>query len=275
MRAPEQAGLYTLSAQQGAATHSQSIRVCDLNGLRTPHEYNGEQWPRRWPLGQPWTSSKTRQTLQDLPRTRKANPALDWWLSCDDHALWHGLPPAERPQAHYVNVTQGCPRCGKAIFAHHGFYPWIWPDPGQGFKARCPACGLEASSNALDDGDWHSGSYPDDGFGYVDDNGHIYLFAATHHRNQVIAFGSGIAALTDHIRGAEHSTDDRDRLVLMLLRYAQETLYVATAAQFRYGPSKERERQRAWGQTDWAAQADPVRRTLSQGPAAIQHETCP
>ena len=258
LRAPEQAGLYTLSAQQGAATHSQSIRVCDLNGLRTPHEYNGEQWPRRWPLGQPWTSSKTRQTLQDLPHTRKANPALDWWLSCDYHALWHGLPPAERPQAHYVNVTQGCPRCGKAIFAHHGFYPWIWPDAGQGAQARCPACGLEASSNALDDGDWHSGPYPDDGFGYVDDNGHIYLFAATHHRNQVIAFGSGIAALTDHIRGAEHSTDDRDRLVLMLLRYAQETLYVATAAQFRYGPSKEREEPWAWGQTDWAAQADPV-----------------
>ena len=76
LRAPEQAGFYTLSAQQGEARHSQSIEVCDLDGLRTPHEYNGEQWPRRWPLGQPWTSSKTRQTLQDLPRASEANPTL-------------------------------------------------------------------------------------------------------------------------------------------------------------------------------------------------------
>ena len=53
LRAPEQAGVYTLSAQQGETTHSQSIEVCDLDSLRTPHEYNGEQWPRRWPLGRP------------------------------------------------------------------------------------------------------------------------------------------------------------------------------------------------------------------------------
>ena len=124
---------------------------------------------------------------------------------------------------------------------------------------------MQASSNALNDSDWYSGAYPDDGFGYVDENGHTYLFAATHHRNQVIAFGSGIVALTDQIRSLRHATEVTDRLVLMLLRYAQETLYVATATQFRYGPSKEKEEPWAWGQTDWASQPDPIASLYRKG----------
>ena len=60
LRTLEQTGVYTLAAQQGEITHSQTIEVCDLDSLRTPHEHNGEQWPRRCPLWQSWTSSKTR-----------------------------------------------------------------------------------------------------------------------------------------------------------------------------------------------------------------------
>ena len=266
LRAPEQAGIYAVSARLGAAECHQSIGVCNLDGLRTPHEYNGVHWPRRWPLGSAWTSRKMRQTLQDMPLSGRADaPDLDWWLHCSEQILWNALPPSERPQAHYVNVTQGCPRCGRAIFAHHGFYPWSWPSMGEGARARCPSCGFEAPSNALDEGDWYGGSHPDDGFGYVDEDGHIYLFAATFHRNQVAAFGAGIAALTDYVRREGMPSNAVDRLVLMLLRYAQETLYVATAAQFRYGPSKEKEEPWNWGQTDWAAQADPVAALYRKG----------
>ena len=177
LRAPQRPGTYALSARLGAEQCSRSIRVCGLEQLRAPHEYNGAQWPRRWPLGQPWQSHKTRQTLQDLPLTERADPpALAWWLGCSPTELWQALPPAERPQAHYVNVTQGCPRCGRAIFAHHGFYPWTWPELGAGSRARCPSCGFEAPSNDLSAGQWYEGACPDDGFGYVDAEGHIYLF---------------------------------------------------------------------------------------------------
>lgn len=266
LRAPQRPGTYALSARLGAEQCSQSIRVCGLEQLRAPHEYNGAQWPRRWPLGQPWQSHKTRQTLQDLPLTERADPpALAWWLGCSPTELWQALPPAERPQAHYVNVTQGCPRCGRAIFAHHGFYPWTWPELGAGSRARCPSCGFEAPSNDLSAGQWYDGACPDDGFGYVDAKGHIYLFAATYHRNAVSAFGAGITALTHYVRREGLPADGMQRLVLMLLRYAQETLYVATAAQFRYGPSKEKEEPWDWGQTDWAAQADPVAALYRKG----------
>ena len=266
LRAPENTGDYTITAISETKSVNVTIRICSLRELRTPHKFNGEYWPRRWPLGKDWTSQKKRQTLQYLPAEHKENSViLSWWLNATDRQLWKALPPAELPQAHYVNVTNGCPQCGTAIFAHHGFYPWIWPCLGEGGQAQCPSCGFQAPPNDPSSGDWYNDSCVDDGFGLFDKEGNVFLFAATYHRNQVISFGSGITTLTQHMRNKATDADAARRLALMLIRYAEETLYVATAAQFRYGPSKEREEPWEWGQPDWTNFPDPKKSLYRKG----------
>lgn len=266
LRTPATAGRYRIEARTAETPSAVAVdvTVADLGQLRAPHHFNGVDWPRRWPLGAAWLSTKRRQTLKDLAAGKVDEVVLNWWLRASDDEVWQALPKAEFPQAHYVNVRQGCPRCGTAIFAHHGFYPWQWPALEEGFKARCPACGLEAPSNDLAAGDFTSGPLADDGFGYFDEDGRIYLFAATRHRNQVSAFGGGIAALTARLR-QEYEPQVACRLGLMLLRYAVETCYVAAVPQFRYGPSKEAEEPWDWGQTDWAVADEPVAALYRKG----------
>ncbi len=117
LKAPEKSGDYALEAVQNGHSVRAIIQVRTLDDLRRPHEYNGVCWPRRWPVGQDWHSTKTRQTLQDLPISPARNEeVLTWWKERDDEVVWRQLPPADLPRAHYVNVHQGCPNCGTAIF---------------------------------------------------------------------------------------------------------------------------------------------------------------
>jgi len=101
----------------------------------------------------------------------------------------------------------------------------------------------------------------DDGYGYVDDEGHLFLFAATYCRDQTRAFGAGIAAMAAHVRTEVNHLEAARRLGLMLLRYAAEEVYLAAVPQFRYGPTLGTELLWEWtttGQTDWASKVDPV-----------------
>ena len=67
LKSPMESGDCTIIVQVEDQSEQVSVQVCHLDQLRNPHEYNGVYWPRRWPVGQPWHSTKTRQTLQDLP----------------------------------------------------------------------------------------------------------------------------------------------------------------------------------------------------------------
>ena len=125
LRAPQTSGDYTLSAECGEQSDARVVQVRTLDELRQCQRYNGAAGPRRWPLGRNLDSTKTAQTLQDTPLRPVNIETLRWWLEQDDTTLWHQLPEAEGPRAHYVNVHQGCPACGTAIFAHHGYYPWV------------------------------------------------------------------------------------------------------------------------------------------------------
>ena len=116
LRAPQTSGDYTLSAECGEQSDARVVQVRTLDELRQCQRYNGAEWPRRWPLGRNWGSTKTAQTLQDTPLRPVNIETLRWWLEQDDTTLWHQLPEAEGPRAHYVNVHQGCPACGTAIF---------------------------------------------------------------------------------------------------------------------------------------------------------------
>ena len=259
LRAPQQPGDYTVRARRNGRISDASIQVRTLADLRRPHAFNGAQWPRRWPVGQPYESTKTRRTIQDFPRARTANESLTgWWTAQDDETLWRQLPPAELPRAHFVNVHHGCPKCGTAVFRFGGFYPWKRSHQPCDFRSECPSCGAVFPGNDLVAGDFTSGDCIDDGYGYTDPHGHLFLFAATYHRDQVRAFGVGIGALAERLRAGAFDEGIARQLGLMLLRYAVEECYLASAPQFRYGPSKGEEEPWGWGQPDWATASDPV-----------------
>jgi hypothetical protein len=115
-------------------------------------------------------------------------------------------------------------------------------------------------------GDFVSGDYPDDGYGYFDAEGHIFIFAASYHRDQTRAFDRGIQALTGHLRNSGHDPEVARRLGSMLLKYAAEECYVATAPQFRFGAQiGGTEEPWNWGQPDWASQPEGVRALAKKG----------
>ena len=272
LKAPRQSGTYAVGAIRGAQKSRVEIQVRTLGELRQPHIYNGAQWPRRWPLGQPWYSTKRGQTLQDMPAGGVGREALQWWTGQDDEALWSQLPSAELPRAHFVNAHQGCPSCATAIFTYGGFYPWKRSHLPADFRSQCPSCGAVYPSNDLAAGDFASGTAVDDGYGYFDEEGHIFLFTATYCRDQARAFGSAIGLLADHLR-ADFDESIARQLGLMLLRYAVEEVYLAAVPQFRYGPSKGVEEPWDWGQPDWAVEDDPVAALSRKGTVRYSIDT--
>lgn len=257
LRAPQASGDYTLRVLQQGQAAQVAIQVRNLDQLRQPHSFNGVAWPRRWPLEAGWVSAKTRQTLQDYPLHPTDPEILNWWLAQDDATLWHQLPPAELPRAHFVNVHQGCPKCGTAVYRHGGFYPWKRSHLPCDFRSTCPSCGSVFPSNDLAAGDFTSGPYVDDGYGYFDGEGHLFLFAATYHRDQTRACWAGMDQLTRQLR-AGFDAETARVLGLLLLRQAVEEIYLGAVPQFRYGPTLGVETPWEWGQPDWAVQADPV-----------------
>jgi hypothetical protein len=263
LRAPQEAGDYTLTAKQNGHEATVGIQVRTLDQMRTRHRFNGAEWPRRWGDAT-WTSTKQRQCLEDMPPPPADEQSAQWWLALSPAQAWAQLPPAELPRAHFVNVHQGCPACGTAIFKHGGFYPWQRNHKPCDFRSRCPACETIFPSNDLAAGDYTSGAAADDGYGHFDDDGHIYLFSATYHRDQTVAFGAGIGHLAAHL-ATDPDQDTARRLGLLLLRYAVETVYLAAVPQFRYGPTEGVEKAWNWGQPDWATHADPIKALYRKG----------
>ena len=259
MRSPSISGDYQLHATDTAGNSSSTnIRVRTLSEMRQPFDDEGTCWPRRWPVGAPWASQKKRQTLQDEPVTDVNAEQVAWWTAQDDASLWRHLPNAENPRAHYVNVHQGCPACGPKIFAHGGFYPWSRIHAPTDMQSTCPACDAVFPSNDLLNDDFTSGDFVDDGFGYFDDEGHVFLFAASSRRELVAQYTGAIRLLDNHLRQLEPDRGITRQLGLMLLRWSAEEVYVGAAPQFRHGPSQEIERAWDGGQPDWAGMEDPI-----------------
>lgn len=265
LQAPAVSGRHRVVATDPSTEAAVEIEVRQLAGMREPFQFNGASWPRRWPTGQPWSSRKTGQTLTDVTLPVPSAEQLAFWLDASDAQLWRQLPPAEWPRSHFANCHEGCPQCGTAIFRHGGFYPWQRSHTPADFRSTCPSCGLVVPENDLMAGDYvgDGSGINDDGYGYVDPDGVLYLFAATYCRDQTRAFGAAIGQLAGHVRhvGLQHAPEAARQLALLLLRYAEEEVYVGAAPQFRYGPTLGTERLFEWtmtGQTDWGAAADPI-----------------
>ena len=106
------------------------------------------------------------------------------WLEWTDEDLRALIPDATVPRAFNVG-TEGCPKCGKAIYEKGGTYPWII-DPAVPFKVRCPICdGLFPDNDfgayyasGYEDKAFLEGDYADDGWGWVGPNGQRYWLVA-------------------------------------------------------------------------------------------------
>ncbi|HJP32014.1 MAG TPA: hypothetical protein QGF95_15835 [Candidatus Latescibacteria bacterium] len=270
LQTPAVGGDYPLDVadDKGASDHT-DVAVRSLDQLRQPFVDANTQWPRRWPLGHTCSSMRTRQTLQAEPLPPAGNEdTLRWWLAQDDATLWRQLPAAEFPRAHYVNVHQGCPICGTAIFAHHGFYPWTRQHLPGDLRSTCPSCAAVFPSNDLRTDDFSSGDYVDDGFGWFDDEDHVFLFAASSHRELVGHFTGAMRSVTQHLRRRPDDVDAARILGLMMLRWSLEEVYVAAAPQFRHGPSQEIERPWDGGPVDWVGMDDPIAALYRKGSLA-------
>jgi hypothetical protein len=278
LRTPATGGEFSVSvtrtSKNGAPNSDQvTISVRSLEQLRQPFVDADTQWPRRWPLGRGCLSTRTRQTLQDEPLAPPGDEqVLHWWLAQDDDTLWRQLPAAEFPRAHFVNVHQGCPACGTAIFAHHGYYPWSRNHLPADLRSTCPACAAVFPSNDLRNGDFSSGDFVDDGFGWFDDQQHVFLFAASSHRELIGQYLGGLRSVTNHLRRHPDDLQTARRLGVMMLRWAQEEVYVAAAPQFRHGPSQEIERPWDGGPVDWSGQPDPIAALYRKGSLAYAIE---
>ncbi|MFW6437666.1 MAG: hypothetical protein ACOCZ7_01525, partial [Armatimonadota bacterium] len=80
-----------------------------------------------------------------------------------DEEIFQALPGWNVPRQCYSNWP--CPDCGEVIFKRSGFYPWQ-ASTGDPWKLTCPECGRKFPSNDWANGDFTSGDYPDDGWGY-------------------------------------------------------------------------------------------------------------
>ncbi|MEA3403655.1 MAG: heparinase II/III family protein, partial [Armatimonadota bacterium] len=137
------------------------------------------------------------------------------WIAMSDDELWGMVPCQSLPRAIDVTLTKtpqgtvrlGCLNCGEDIFKH-GNYPYITDPVDRPWKIECPSCGMVFPTNdfgafyrsAIDErgcfdaskGDrslLFNAEHPDpddplhtwgvdDGWGYVDEDGHEYRFIA-------------------------------------------------------------------------------------------------
>ena len=144
-------------------------------------------------------SGPTFHTPEQIERARELCRTEDWaielrekaeagaarWLAMSDEDLWAFILDAEIPRALNVRFGEGCPVCGKEVFAKGGHYPWIM-STDEPFKVKCPVCERVFPSNDFaaylasgrkDELDT-TAEYVDDGFGWVDADGNHYWFVA-------------------------------------------------------------------------------------------------
>ncbi len=101
----------------------------------------------------------------------------------EDEQLFYALPETAIPRAVYVNrwPMKGCPICGTKVFeGRSAFYPWNHDFENRPYKVQCPECLRWFPSNDFAAGDMTSGEFPDDGWGYFDEEGDPYGFIAYH-----------------------------------------------------------------------------------------------
>jgi hypothetical protein len=273
LRTPAQSGPLTLRFTAGSDRTEITLTVVSFAACRTLHRRLDNVYPRRWPLGEPFTRTKTGPTLDPEAAPPLTDPEWDLvrrWMARSDRETWNALPPAETPRCYTVNEIQGCPRHGTELFKFGGFYPWRhdhfqYPD-----QLLCPVGDEPYPSNAYDQGDFLSGAFPDDGYGYTDEQGHRFHFIGAQTWPRIRHFLQGIHLLGRACRRTDRPADlDADSLLdrwgFMMVRFAAEELYLAAVPQFRFGNLKDALKEDQWGPAETAGLPYPHHYTVANG----------
>ena len=106
--------------------------------------------PRVWPLDRRRVGLKSRHTLtpeSEIGANPDAEPpaALDW----PDEAVWNLVLPCDIPRWHFMNLREGCPVHGLAVFRTEAYYPWIVDPLERPYSIQCPVGGEWFPSNDL------------------------------------------------------------------------------------------------------------------------------
>lgn len=104
------------------------------------------------------------------------------WVDLPDEVFWNVMPSTKYQRCVDVGNNPfrtpkiGCPVHKEQIYEVEAYYPWIVDGITAPYKLKCPIGGETYPSNDFAAGDLTSGDYPDDGNGYVDENGTRYHF---------------------------------------------------------------------------------------------------
>ncbi|HOM80343.1 MAG TPA: hypothetical protein PLZ94_01060 [Armatimonadota bacterium] len=104
-----------------------------------------------------------RQNLERYPKLREELVRPSRYDGKSDEEIFASLPSWNVPRECYSNWP--CPKCGEAIYRVNAFYPWR-NNTATPFKAQCPVCKQLFPTNDYARGDFTSGDYPDDGWGW-------------------------------------------------------------------------------------------------------------
>ncbi|MGC9318951.1 MAG: hypothetical protein ACP5KN_13040 [Armatimonadota bacterium] len=157
------------------------VPVIPWSDVYTLREYRDVQLPRLWPMGEELAETKPGRTIHtedEIEAMREsggeAGDIAKRWLGMSDQQIWDIIPGPAIPRTCLMTlgvepddgVGKGCPVCGEAIYeGRSGFYPWIFDAEEHPWKVGCPNCGTWFPSNEWQEGDMHSGRFPDDGWG--------------------------------------------------------------------------------------------------------------
>ncbi|MHC4677237.1 MAG: hypothetical protein ACYTEK_00920 [Planctomycetota bacterium] len=156
-----------------------SLEVVPWVNVFEQRKFKNIRLPRIWPLDAPsYRQLKNRRTLHSEEevnslRGRRPGPLAQQWSELSDEQIFDIVPGPCVPRTCLMMLGgyeeargKGCPVCGTKIYEGRSyFYPWLFDPKNHPWKVGCPSCGNWFPSNDFQNGDMHSGDFPDDGFG--------------------------------------------------------------------------------------------------------------
>ncbi|MFO7947761.1 MAG: hypothetical protein R6V19_13205 [Armatimonadota bacterium] len=226
------------------------LQVIPWSDVYAPRQHKNIKLPRIWPLQKPdYQGMKTQRTLHseaDMAELQEGSVAgrAKRWLQTPDEEIYNIIPGPSVPRTCLIvlgsqeggGIGKGCPVCGTDIYeGRSGFYPWEFGDLNgeHAWQVQCPNCGTWFPSNDWQNGDMHSGPFPDDGFGcepvepVTDENGRAWRFPFIAYYHQWQAYMKELTPGILETAQASVTTGDKQyahKCAIGLFRYAESML---------------------------------------------------
>lgn len=181
---------------------------------------------------------QARRNLREFPALqRELRPSTRFAPMRDAGQLFQSLPSWNVPRRVYGDFE--CPDCGERLFAASAYYPWQDDEVEQPFRLQCPVSGKWYPSNDWAAGDFSSGDYPDDGWGWFsgseDPEAAAAWIAHYNHRVHWLNLGEQLQRMTKRFLLLDEQ-EEAHRLGVLLARLA----YIYPGMDARWQQTDER-----------------------------------